>query len=317
MTDFVEQYKSMRADYEKIANAVSTIVTELAGERTPVLLAKVASRTKDPDGFEEKTKRKGYTEPLVQMEDLAGVRAIVYHPLDVAELDGRISRHFDLAGGDDKTAALGDASMGYGGVHLVVRLKKGMVPDCDRLVGLKCEVQIRTVLQDAWSVISHPLAYKSTVHLPVPLRRRFNTLSALLEIVDWSFEDILETRERIVEELKQEPNRLLESDINTDSLTAFCEKRYPDLRINPHWQSLLIEHVHAGKTIKTIGDIARALDRSAPLIDDYRRDRPDLFRYSTDFVTKALGWTDQDFRGRHPFSDATRKQFADHPIPDA
>lgn len=317
MTDFVEQYKRMREDYEELTKEVSRIITELAGQGSPVVLSHIASRTKDPDGVKEKIERKGYTNPLVEMEDLAGVRAIVYRKLDIAELDGRISMHFDLAGGDDKTAELGEAFMGYGGVHLVVRLKKDMVPGRDNLLGLKCEVQIRTVLQDAWSVISHPLAYKSKVHLPVPLRRRFNTLSALLEVVDGSFEDILETRERIVEDLKQAPELLYKSDINNDSLTAFCEQRFPDLEINPHWLSFIIENVHAGKTINTIGDIARALDRTTTLIEAYRHQRPDLFKYSTDFVTKALGWTDQDFRNRHPFSETTRKQFADHPIPDA
>ena len=317
MTDFVEQYKRMREDYEELTKEVSRIVTKLAGQGSPVVLSHITSRTKDPDGVKEKIERKGYTNPSVQMEDLAGVRAIVYRRQDIAELDGRISMHFDLAGGDDKTAEMGDASMGYGGVHLVVRLKKGMVSDRENLLNLKCEVQIRTVLQDAWSVIGHPLAYKSEVHLPLPLRRRFNTLSALLEVVDESFEDILETRERIAKDLKQAPALLYKSDINDDSLTAFCEKRYPDLEINPHWLDFIIENVHAGKTIKTIGDIARALDRATAKIEAYRDQRPDLFKYSTDYVTKALGWTDPDFRNRHPFSEATRQQFARDPLPDA
>jgi ppGpp synthetase/RelA/SpoT-type nucleotidyltranferase len=317
MTDFVEQYKRMREGYEELTKEVSRIVTDLAAQSSPVVLSHITSRTKDPDGVKEKIERKRYTNPSDQMEDLAGVRAIVYRSMDITELDGRISRTFDLAGGDDVSARLGDKFMGYGGVHLVVRLKEGMVPGRDHLLGLKCEVQIRTVLQDAWSVISHPLAYKSEVDLPVPLRRRFNTLSALLEIVDESFEDIIETRERIVKELKQTPELLHKSGINVDSLTAFCEKRFPNLKVNPHWMSFIIENVHAGTTIKTIGDIADALDRTTTLIEAYRSQRPDLFKYSTDFVTKALGWTDQDFRHRHPFSETTRRQFADHPLPDA
>lgn len=317
MTDFAQQYERMRKDYEELTKEVSRIVVELAGQDPPVVLSHIAARTKDPDGVKEKIERKGYTNPLVQMEDLAGVRAIVYRKLDVAELDGRISMHFDLAGGDDKTAEMGDAAMGYGGVHLVVRLKKGMVPGRENLHDLKCEVQIRTVLQDAWSVIGHPLAYKSEVHLPLPLRRRFNTLSALLEVVDASFEDILETRERIAKDLKRAPELLLKQDINNDSLTTFCEKQYPDLEINPHWLDFIIENLHDGKTIKTIGDIAHALERTTTLIEAYRRQRPDLFKYSTDYVTKALGWTDPDFRNRHPFSEATRQQFEKHPLPDA
>ena len=92
------------------------------------------------------------------------------------------------------------------------------------------------------------------------------------------------------EDLKQAPELLLKSDINNESLTAFCEKQFPDLEINPHWLDFIIENVHAGETIKTIGDIAHALERTTELIEEYRRQRPDLFKYSTDFVTKALGF---------------------------
>ena len=78
MTDFAEQYKRVRKDYEELTKEVSRIVKDLAGEDPPVVLSHISSRTKEPDGVKEKIERKGYTNPEVQMEDLAAVRAIVY-----------------------------------------------------------------------------------------------------------------------------------------------------------------------------------------------------------------------------------------------
>jgi hypothetical protein len=65
-----------------------------------------------------------------------------------------------------------------------------------RLAELKCEIQIRTILQHAWAEIEHDLEYKSETN-PPEIRRRFAALSALLEIADREFEDIRRQEEEL------------------------------------------------------------------------------------------------------------------------
>jgi hypothetical protein len=50
------------------------------------------------------------------------------------------------------------------------------------------EVQIRSLIQDAWSVLDHKIKYKKSI--PVDLKRRINVLSALFELADREFKEI-------------------------------------------------------------------------------------------------------------------------------
>ena len=63
------------------------------------------------------------------------------------------------------------------------------------------ELQIRTIIQDAWSVLDHKIKYKKSI--PLSLKRRINRLSALFEIADDEFL-------RIKEEISMEEKRINE-----------------------------------------------------------------------------------------------------------
>ncbi|MEO5323046.1 hypothetical protein PV773_06955 [Mesorhizobium sp. CC13] len=52
------------------------------------------------------------------------------------------------------------------------------------------ELQIRTVVQDSWSVLDHKIKYKKSI--PIELKRRINTLAALFELADREFREIRE-----------------------------------------------------------------------------------------------------------------------------
>jgi ppGpp synthetase/RelA/SpoT-type nucleotidyltranferase len=62
------------------------------------------------------------------------------------------------------------------------------LPDANRFKHLKIELQIRTVIQDAWSILDHKIKYKNSI--PQNLKRRINRLSALFEIADDEFLNI-------------------------------------------------------------------------------------------------------------------------------
>ena len=52
------------------------------------------------------------------------------------------------------------------------------------------EIQIRTILQHAWAEINHDRNYKLTGILPDHIRRRFQLLSAVLELADKEFDTL-------------------------------------------------------------------------------------------------------------------------------
>ena len=66
-----------------------------------------------------------------------------------------------------------DDSFGYKGLHVDLKLKSprtGM-KEYKRYSDLRFEVQIRTIIQDAWSVLDHKIKYKKSI--PTSMKRKF------------------------------------------------------------------------------------------------------------------------------------------------
>ena len=68
--------------------------------------------------------------------------------------------------------------------------------------GIKFEIQIRTVLQHAWSAISHKLEYKTVNDVPKKMRRQLFRISALLEIGDQEFSSLRQISENEIMKLE-------------------------------------------------------------------------------------------------------------------
>ena len=73
---------------------------------------------------------------------------------------------------------------GYKGHHLdlCINDQRATLPEYDQYRDLRFEVQVRSTIQDAWSVLDHKIKYKKSI--PHSLRRQINALAALFEIAD-------------------------------------------------------------------------------------------------------------------------------------
>lgn len=100
--------------------------------------------------------------------------------------------------------------------------------------GLKCEIQIRSVLQHAWAEIEHDLGYKSEITIPKNIRRNFSRLAGMLEIADKEFQEIRESLTTYKAEVteKIEDNKLLDVEIDAISLEAFTKADKNIIKIN-------------------------------------------------------------------------------------
>jgi hypothetical protein len=76
-------------------------------------------------------------------------------------------------------------------------------PKYQPYVGLTFEVQIRSLIQDAWSVLDHKIKYKKSI--PNNLRRRINVLSALFELADREFKEIRNATEELIQQATVDP----------------------------------------------------------------------------------------------------------------
>jgi putative GTP pyrophosphokinase len=78
-------------------------------------------------------------------------------------------------------------SFAYASYHVVVRPLGSARYAPDERESLTCEIQIRTLLQHAYAVVSHDLIYKGAFFYDIEARRMMARAQALLEVVDEHF----------------------------------------------------------------------------------------------------------------------------------
>jgi ppGpp synthetase/RelA/SpoT-type nucleotidyltranferase len=211
--DDVREYEKRESIYEEFGKALE-VVLKKGIEQAGIKYQSISSRPKDPTRLKRKLERAvpPYTNPLEQVTDLAGVRVICYFPKDVDRIAEVVAKSFsvDWENSVDKRKALSPDRFGYASLQYVIQLDsvRSQQVEYERFAGLKCEIQMPTILQHAWAEIEHDLEYKSEIDVPAAIRRRFASLSALLEIADREFETIrreeVEIRRRVAESLSED-----------------------------------------------------------------------------------------------------------------
>lgn len=260
--DLKREYLDRLPNFQKMAGSVSEALhTLLAEAQVPYL--NIDNRVKEFDSFEEKIKRKNYSRPFEDAEDLCGIRVIVYFPSDVTAVGNILSREFDVISSEVKADDLQSDQFGYRSDHFILRLRQEWLatPNFRGLGGAKAEVQVRTVLMHAWANLSHKLAYKDKDTTPAQFLRNIYRLSALFELADEQFEGLRRQKEDHISGLitaavnKDAPDTLLESPLNVDTLQAYLEYRFsdresPDTRQYLH--DLIKEMDECGTTLKDL-----------------------------------------------------------------
>jgi putative GTP pyrophosphokinase len=93
---------------------------------------------------------------------------------------------------------------GYESIHLLVELpvdlrEEGSGFDCPAV-----EVQLRTILQEAWAEVEHELVYKAEfTPFDEPMKRKLAALNANLSLSDIIFQEILDYQRRLNSELER------------------------------------------------------------------------------------------------------------------
>jgi putative GTP pyrophosphokinase len=206
--DFEQEKKLFRKFYlenqqQLIAakNAYIGIVRKLTGQFDVGEITKIEGRVKDQEECIRKFQRK-YQSQLEADEqpyeiksfisDLIGIRIVCLYEDQVSAVSELLQRHFSILEVTDKTSAAESTEdyFGYKGLHMDVALSAGMASKPKYLpqAESRCEVQIRSLIQDAWSRLDHKIKYKKSI--PVDLKRRISVLSALFELADREFREI-------------------------------------------------------------------------------------------------------------------------------
>lgn len=169
------------------------------------LAVTIKSRVKRFDNYCEKLVRisKIQGPELLQITDLLGIRIICPFLEDLETVEGLIGEHFEILELERKAEQHSFHEFGYDSVHLLIR-----TPEIDELDGKQlphscnvCEIQLRTILQEAWAEVEHELVYKSDINLPNhSIRRKLASLNASLTLSDLIFQEIRDEQKHIREQ---------------------------------------------------------------------------------------------------------------------
>ncbi|MDP2815948.1 MAG: tetratricopeptide repeat protein [Rectinemataceae bacterium] len=143
-------------------------------------------------------------EDPIPVTDVIAVRAICPFLGDLDLAEKAICTVFKVVELERKGSERSFREFGYESIHMLAQLP----PDLqDASVGLDqpvFEIQLRTILQEAWAEVEHELVYKAEfTPFDEPLKRKLAALNANLSLSDIIFQEILDYQRRLNSELER------------------------------------------------------------------------------------------------------------------
>ncbi|MBN1292691.1 MAG: tetratricopeptide repeat protein [Candidatus Latescibacteria bacterium] len=152
--------------------------------------------------------------PFSSLHDIFGVRIICKFIEDVHHSEDLIQRHFTIIDREIKGVESPHDLLGYKSTHLLIAIPANLKSQnlCET-----CEIQIRTILQEAWSEVEHELVYKSEFKpYDEPLKLKLAALNANLTLADIIFQEIRDYQSQLQKQLNIRRDTFLQK-VATDS----------------------------------------------------------------------------------------------------
>lgn len=205
---FKQKFDARKRMLETIEHKTADILSQAID----VPIHSINHRLKKFDSFYEKISRKNYADPFKECTDLIGFRVICLFKNQVEYVMKNISEHFTIL--ETLSKEKKSDTFSYRSIHIVVMLKD------EKYADQPIEIQIRTILEEAWAEIEHHLNYKQ-IGIDDNALRKINALSALFEIADDQFQQIYD------DFISKKSNPENEKQITPESLYHYCKKTFP------------------------------------------------------------------------------------------
>lgn len=179
----MEEYREQRPLFLEAESMITKQLREGLSE-AGITVAAIESRVKTEKSLAGKLELKGAKyKSLADITDIVGLRIITFYLDDVDVVAAAVERLFEVDWENtvDKRRLHALDSFGYQSLHYICR-----VPN----IPYRFEIQMRTLLQHAWSNMNHDTGYKSGVEIPREYIRNLNRLAGMLELADEQFSRI-------------------------------------------------------------------------------------------------------------------------------
>ena len=240
----LEDYRKQRENFVKLGDVVHQMLADISKELGITVLA-VEHRVKAERSLAGKLERKGdLYSTFEDVTDILGCRVICFLSDEIDKIGKKVEEKFvvDWANSCDKKTLLKENAFGYLSLHYICSLPFGdKWPD--EICGKKFEIQIRTILQHAWSAIHHDIGYKSDFGVPREINRQFARLASLLELADDEFVRARDNMYAYTEDIRK---RIITDDADDVVINMISLNEY------------VLHNKNMQKLIKEIADISGA-----------------------------------------------------------
>jgi GTP pyrophosphokinase len=284
--DFELEKSAFRAFYdqnilllEAAQKSFVALVNALVTHTGAVAISKIEGRVKDREECIRKFARK-YQPSLEEGEisyeirphvtDLIGLRIVCLYEDEIEKAADILRSHFEIIEITDKVSSIEstEGSFGYKGLHMDLRLNaaRSNLPEYAQYAQFRFELQVRTIIQDSWSVLDHKIKYKKSI--PNQLKRRINVLAALFELADREFRQIRDSTEA---ELRKAPDDLvgpgdevIPRTIGTEATAAAQLNAFTFLKIAAHFfKEFVFEPSKVDGFVQFINECSPGISRSS------------------------------------------------------
>ncbi len=209
----------LRAIHEKYRPHLKSILFALEADIKAHLklisMPSYKSRIKDFNSYYRKLRKTNLlvhdNKNLLLLSDLIGIRIICPFLEDITLIENQLIQLYEVVEIEKKGADRTFSEFGYESTHLQIKIPKQILVNTlepeiiDTLPkDLTCEIQIRTVLQDAWAEVEHELIYKAEFSpFDLPLRRKLYSMNATLNLAEIIFQEIRDYQNKLNAELDQ------------------------------------------------------------------------------------------------------------------
>lgn len=148
---------------------------------------------------------------LVYLTDMMGIRMICAFLEDITLGLEQIKKIFEIKEVEVKGAEKKFSEFGYESIHVLIKPPAECIPKLEGPYAelepitdeIVCEIQIRTILQDAWAEVEHELIYKTEFNpFDIPLRRKLASINASLSLADITFQEIRDYQNKLQREIE-------------------------------------------------------------------------------------------------------------------
>ncbi|MDR2741491.1 MAG: tetratricopeptide repeat protein [Treponema sp.] len=192
--------KKLREVYDRHAETRARVTRDLEiriGEALGDLPSTptVKSRSKDFSSYFKKYIRvlrqnKGDEKSAI-ITDLIGLRIVCPFIEDIARVQETLQNNFEVLEVDHKGSDHTFREFGYQSTHLLIRIPRDIIGKQDVFDIDVAEIQIRTILQDAWAEVEHELVYKAEfTPFDDPIKHKLAAVNASLSLADIIFQEI-------------------------------------------------------------------------------------------------------------------------------